>query len=317
MSIGAPFAQTHAATGPANATQSAATATNHLNEWENRNIIGWYCADPPSANRKHSASVIRFTHLKAWIVVQSQGIRPGARSPENALCHIADRARFTSPLFAKEALTFPTPTCILPSYVLALRLQPCYAAPEFTCGPLCAERYLRTAERGSFSHCTSDVAPQPQITNMETEMLNRLQDTAQQVAIQDTTLAIDCSVASCQHVGRSRQQRRRAVRRRGHQCRNVWRVLAEKIFRGANHRVLVLDAGPFLVSEHTRNPAHIGLNVPGAPRVPDNAKKAAVAAVVPIKKCGGKPSCFTSIVCRADSWTRQATLDPSCAPVRL
>ena len=99
MSIGAPFAQTHAATGPAYATQSAATAPNHLNEWANRNIIGWYCADPPSANREHSAFVIRFTHPKAWIMVQSQaetdslvpyGLAARPRScrrgpPENAL----------------------------------------------------------------------------------------------------------------------------------------------------------------------------------------------------------------------------------------
>ena len=42
---------------------------------------------------------------------------------------------------------------------------------------------------------------------------------------------------------------------------------AEKIFRGANLRVLVLEAGPFLVSEHTQNLARIGLNVPGAASV--------------------------------------------------
>ena len=40
---------------------------------------------------------------------------------------------------------------------------------------------------------------------------------------------------------------------------------ATKIFRRpANKRVLVLDAGRFLVSEHVQNLARVGLNVPGA-----------------------------------------------------
>ncbi len=42
---------------------------------------------------------------------------------------------------------------------------------------------------------------------------------------------------------------------------------AEKIYRrgaAANRRVLVLEAGPFLVSEHVQNLARIGLNVPAA-----------------------------------------------------
>ena len=39
----------------------------------------------------------------------------------------------------------------------------------------------------------------------------------------------------------------------------------------SNLRVLVLDAGPFLVSEHVQNLARIGLNVPGAASVPNNA----------------------------------------------
>jgi len=46
---------------------------------------------------------------------------------------------------------------------------------------------------------------------------------------------------------------------------------AEKIFRNSNLRVLVLDAGSFLVSEHVQNLARIGLNVAGAIRVPSNA----------------------------------------------
>src|SRR5438445_13432305 len=42
---------------------------------------------------------------------------------------------------------------------------------------------------------------------------------------------------------------------------------AEKLYRfgqAKGMRVLVLEAGPFLVSEHIQNLARIGLNVPGA-----------------------------------------------------
>ncbi len=41
--------------------------------------------------------------------------------------------------------------------------------------------------------------------------------------------------------------------------------VAEKIYRkgAGNLRVLVLDAGSFLVSEHVQNLSRIGLNVPG------------------------------------------------------
>jgi choline dehydrogenase-like flavoprotein len=45
---------------------------------------------------------------------------------------------------------------------------------------------------------------------------------------------------------------------------------AEKIFRDTNLRVLVLEAGPYLVSEHVQNLARIGLNVPGATPVPSD-----------------------------------------------
>jgi choline dehydrogenase-like flavoprotein len=45
---------------------------------------------------------------------------------------------------------------------------------------------------------------------------------------------------------------------------------AEKIYRNSNLRVLVLDAGSFLVSEHVQNLARIGLNVAGAARVASN-----------------------------------------------
>jgi choline dehydrogenase-like flavoprotein len=46
---------------------------------------------------------------------------------------------------------------------------------------------------------------------------------------------------------------------------------AEKIYRNSNLRVLVLEAGSFLVSEHVQNLARIGLNVAGAIRVSGNA----------------------------------------------
>jgi choline dehydrogenase-like flavoprotein len=45
---------------------------------------------------------------------------------------------------------------------------------------------------------------------------------------------------------------------------------AEKIYRHANMRVLVLDAGALLVTEHVQNLARIGLNVPGALKVQFN-----------------------------------------------
>ena len=45
---------------------------------------------------------------------------------------------------------------------------------------------------------------------------------------------------------------------------------AEKIYRNSGLRVLVLDAGPYLVSEHVQNLARIGLNAAGAVRVASN-----------------------------------------------
>jgi hypothetical protein len=45
---------------------------------------------------------------------------------------------------------------------------------------------------------------------------------------------------------------------------------AEKIYRKGNMRVLVLDAGAFLVSEHVQNLARIGLNTAGAVKVAAN-----------------------------------------------
>src|SRR5438132_13731431 len=47
---------------------------------------------------------------------------------------------------------------------------------------------------------------------------------------------------------------------------------AEKIYRRSNLRVLVLDAGSFLVSEHVQNLARIGLNAAGAIQVVSNSQ---------------------------------------------
>ncbi len=47
---------------------------------------------------------------------------------------------------------------------------------------------------------------------------------------------------------------------------------AEKMYRDSNLRVLVLDAGRFLVSQHVQNLPRIGLNVPGARAVALNAQ---------------------------------------------
>src|SRR5262245_62153981 len=55
---------------------------------------------------------------------------------------------------------------------------------------------------------------------------------------------------------------------------------AEKIYRGANLRVLVLEAGPLLVSEHVQNLARIGLSAAGAAVVPDSASDPGTQALV-------------------------------------
>src|SRR5215212_4233522 len=100
-------------------------------------------------------------------------------------------------------------------------------------------------------------------------MLRRLQETNDLTAVQDTTFSHDipgrfiCSTWP------------EAVENGGVQPDVViigagmfGAYCAEKIYRHANLRVLVLDAGPFLVSEHVQNLARIGLNVPGAAKVP-------------------------------------------------
>jgi choline dehydrogenase-like flavoprotein len=112
-------------------------------------------------------------------------------------------------------------------------------------------------------------------------MINRLQETAQAIAIQDTTLATD---ALGRFICNTWDE---ATANGGVQFDAVvigagmfGAYCAEKIFRGANLRVLVLDAGPFLVSEHVQNLARIGLNAAGAAAVPNNASDPGTRAVV-------------------------------------
>ena len=102
-------------------------------------------------------------------------------------------------------------------------------------------------------------------------MLNRLQDTANTVEVQDTTLALDvlgryiCSTwdEAVNNGGVAFDAIVIGAGMFGAYC-------AEKMFRNSNLRVLVLEGGPFLVSEHVQNLARIGLNTAGAIAVPAN-----------------------------------------------
>src|SRR4051812_10952264 len=103
-------------------------------------------------------------------------------------------------------------------------------------------------------------------------MLNQLQETDQPTLIQDTTLSRDvlgryvCSTwdEAVNNGGVSFDAVVIGAGMFGAYC-------AEKLYRHANLRILVLEAGPFLVSEHVQNLARIGLNVAGAAAVPDGA----------------------------------------------
>ncbi|MFL5106182.1 MAG: NAD(P)-binding protein, partial [Xanthobacteraceae bacterium] len=112
-------------------------------------------------------------------------------------------------------------------------------------------------------------------------MLNRLQDTGTPVTVQDTTLAIDvlgrfvCNTWD------------EAINNGGVQFDAVvigsgmfGAYCAEKIYRRGNLRVLVLEAGPFFVSEHVQNLARIGLNPPGATGVPNQGSDPGTQALV-------------------------------------
>jgi hypothetical protein len=104
-------------------------------------------------------------------------------------------------------------------------------------------------------------------------MLNRLTQTNQTVEVQDTAFAIDvlgryvCSTWD------------EAVNNGGVPFDVVvigagmfGAYCAEKIYRHANLRVLVLEAGPLLVSEHVQNLSRIGLNAAGAVQVSSNSQ---------------------------------------------
>src|SRR5919108_2214025 len=104
-------------------------------------------------------------------------------------------------------------------------------------------------------------------------MINRLQETSQSIAVQDTTFAVD---VMGRYVCNTWDE---AVNNGGVAFDAVvigagmfGAYCAEKLYRHANLRVLVLDAGSFLVSEHVQNLSRIGLNVPGAIQVAFNAQ---------------------------------------------
>src|SRR5712672_7829 len=112
-------------------------------------------------------------------------------------------------------------------------------------------------------------------------MINRLQDTTTPVAVQDTTLSLD---VLGRYICNTWDE---ATNNGGAQFDAVvigsgmfGAYCAEKIYRYANLRVLVLEAGPFLVSEHVQNLARIGLNVAGAAAVQSNASDPGTQALV-------------------------------------
>src|SRR5947209_15021535 len=103
-------------------------------------------------------------------------------------------------------------------------------------------------------------------------MLNRLAPTNQTVEVQNTTLAIDvlgryiCSTwdeAVTSNTGVAFDVVVIGAGMFGAYC-------AEKIYRHANLRVLVLEAGPLLITEHVQNLTRIGLNAAGATQVSSN-----------------------------------------------
>src|SRR5258706_16246893 len=102
-------------------------------------------------------------------------------------------------------------------------------------------------------------------------MINRLQETSQSIAVQDTTFAVDvtgryiCSTwtEAVNNGGVAFDAVVIGAGMFGAYC-------AEKIYRNSNLRVLVLDAGSLLVTEHVQNLARIGLNAGGAIKVESN-----------------------------------------------
>lgn len=102
-------------------------------------------------------------------------------------------------------------------------------------------------------------------------MINRLTETNQAVEVQETAFAIDvlgryiCSTwdEATNNGGAAFDAVVIGSGMFGAYC-------AEKIYRQSNLRVLVLDAGSFLVSEHVQNLTRIGLNSAGAVQVAAN-----------------------------------------------
>lgn len=98
-------------------------------------------------------------------------------------------------------------------------------------------------------------------------MIGRLTETTSAVEVQDTTLSLDvvgrylCSTWD-EATGNGGGPFNAVVIGAG----MFGAYCAEKLFRrgqAKNLRVLVLDAGPYLISEHVQNLSRIGLNVPG------------------------------------------------------
>jgi choline dehydrogenase-like flavoprotein len=112
-------------------------------------------------------------------------------------------------------------------------------------------------------------------------MINRLQDSGIQTLVQETTFSIDalgryiCSTweEATANGGLPIDAVVIGAGMFGAYC-------AEKIYRQANLRVLVLDAGPFLVSEHVQNLARIGLGGAGASVVANDSQDPGTQALV-------------------------------------
>ena len=104
-------------------------------------------------------------------------------------------------------------------------------------------------------------------------MINVLVETSQAVEVQETNFAIDV-------MGRYLCSTWDEATSNGGVAFDVVVIgagmfgayCAEKIYRGSNLRVLVLDAGSFLVSEHVQNLSRVGLNAAGAVQVASNGQ---------------------------------------------
>jgi choline dehydrogenase-like flavoprotein len=112
-------------------------------------------------------------------------------------------------------------------------------------------------------------------------MLKRLQEAADPTPVQNTTFSID---VLGRYICNTYDE---AVNNGGVQFDAVvigagmfGAACAEKLYRHANLRVLVLDAGSFLVSEHVQNLARIGLGVGPTVTVPTDSQDPGTQALV-------------------------------------